>query len=349
MVVDVFFETWRALLAPRRLIPIVIVCAPLVGAEIAFTPNDLLYAALSVLMCVGFVLLAPALWRVLFPVGRVVPFAPIRLAGFGAAGALFVLALGVVVPRLFGLPVSFLTSLPSLVIVGAMFCVGGWGLGRDIDLEERLLEERARAELLEKEAERARLMALRSHLDPHFLFNTLNAIAEWCREDGEVAEQAVLQLSAMLRTILEGVRAPSWPLSLELELIDTLFSLHRIRDPGLFSLDRSVDGAVDEARVPPMVLLPLAENAVKHGPAAGHRGVVALRVLREGDRVRVEIENPGAFVGRRPGGEGLSMVEQRLSLAYNGDARFDISATDDARTRVVVEIPAAGPGEGALT
>src|SRR4030095_12586183 len=53
-------------------------------------------------------------------------------------------------------------------------------------------------------AERAELLALRSPLDPHFLFNTLNAIAEWCREDGEIAERAVMRLSAMLRTVLAG-------------------------------------------------------------------------------------------------------------------------------------------------
>ena len=54
---------------------------------------------------------------------------------------------------------------------------------------------------LERAAERAQLLALRAHLDPHFLFNTLNAIAEWCRQDGEIAERAVLQLSSMLRAM----------------------------------------------------------------------------------------------------------------------------------------------------
>ena len=62
---------------------------------------------------------------------------------------------------------------------------------------------------MQRDAESARLLALKNHLDPHFLFNTLNAIAEWCRTDGEVAERAVLQLSSMLRVILEGVQQPT--------------------------------------------------------------------------------------------------------------------------------------------
>ena len=89
-----------------------------------------------------------------------------------------------------------------MLVCLALFLVGGWGLARDIWFERRLARAEAQVVGLAREAERAQLMALRTHLDPHFLFNTLNAIAEWCRQDGETAERAVLQLSAMLRTVL---------------------------------------------------------------------------------------------------------------------------------------------------
>ena len=81
------------------------------------------------------------------------------------------------------------------------------------DLEQHLLASQARAAALEREAEHAQLLALRSHFDPHFLFNTLNAIAEWCREDGLVAERAILALSSMLHTIMTAIRATRWPLA----------------------------------------------------------------------------------------------------------------------------------------
>ena len=85
-------------------------------------------------------------------------------------------------------------------------------------LEATQAEEASRGEALTREAEHAQLLALRSHLDPHFLFNTLNAIAEWCRSDGLVAEKAILQLSSMLRTMMTGIQETGWPLAKELEL-----------------------------------------------------------------------------------------------------------------------------------
>ena len=91
-----------------------------------------------------------------------------------------------------------------------------------------------------------------------------------------VAERATLQLSAMLRDVLAGVKAPTWPLARELELAENLLALHLIRDPELFRLVRKVPERVPELQVPPMILLPLVENAVKHGPAAGHRGELVL-------------------------------------------------------------------------
>src|SRR5690606_2726574 len=99
-----------------------------------------------------------------------------------------------------------------------------------VELEADVTKERERAARLALEAERAGLLALRANLDPHFLFNTLNAIAEWCREDPAVAEAATLKLASMLRTMLEGIRAPAWPLATELALVRALFELHAIRD-----------------------------------------------------------------------------------------------------------------------
>jgi two-component system, LytTR family, sensor histidine kinase AlgZ len=224
--------------------------------------------------------------------------------------------------------------------------VGGWGLGRDIGFEERLLAEKARGVALAREAELAHLLALRSHLDPHFLFNTLNAIAEWCREDGEVAERAVLQLSEMLRTVLSGVKAPSWPLEKELELVRTLFSLHQLRDPNLFTLKDGSPRPAPSIDVPPLLLLPLAENAVKHGPASGHRGEIRLDVASVNGALELVLDNPGPYRGPRAGSHGLPTVEKRLQLAYGGAARLSIGASAGDRTAVRLSLPAAGPLPG---
>jgi two-component system sensor histidine kinase AlgZ len=328
--------TLRGLLQPRRLFAIVLVSTALVVAQGSFS-RDPIAVPLGVLMCLLFVVVAPVSWRVLFPDRIDLRHGGIRLVLYGAIGAGVVLSVGVAVPRLFGMGRTLLTEPASVTICLALFLVGGWGLARDIWLESSLERSEARGLALEREAERAQLLALRSHLDPHFLFNTLNAIAEWCREDGETAERAVIQLSDMLRAVLEGVHAPTWSLREELSLVGTLFALHRLRDPDRVSLVQRLPDPLPDVAIPPMLLLPLAENAIKHGVVAGHGGEVVLEVeagLADGNLV-VRLENDGAFVGRRVGGLGLEMVERRLALAYDGRATFRISA---AGTHTIVEV-----------
>ena len=324
--------TLLALLTPRRLIPIIVVSVPLVAAQAKFS-RDPLGMPLAILMCLTFVAIAPVSYRILFPEGLDLSHGAIRLVLYGAIGAGVVLSLGVAVPRLVGMGHTFLTDRNSLAVSIALFLVGGWGLGRDIGFEARLHH-------LAREAERAQLLALRAHLDPHFLFNTLNAIAEWCRQDGEVAEAAVLKLSQMLRAVLEGVKEPAWPLARELELVTTLFALHQLRDAELFTLQTVVASPVPDVKVPPMSLLALAENAMKHGPSAGHRGSVQLTIADEPNGVRMTLENPGPFKGPRAGSDGLPTLERRLLLHYEGRASLSVGpASDASRTRAELWVP----------
>ena len=332
-------STLRALLHPRRLIPIVLLSSSLVAAQANYS-RDPFAIPLGILMCVVFVIAAPVSWRVLFPDRFNLRHGGIRLIMYGTIAAGTVLSLGVVVPRFLRMGNTLLTAPTSVAVCLALFLVGGWGLGRHMWLENELARAEARATLLAREAEGAQLLALRSHLDPHFLFNTLNAIAEWCREDGETAERAVMRLSAMLRTVLAGVRASTWPLADELALLDTLFELHRLRDPERVRVTRHLPDPLPEVEVPPMLLLPLAENAVKHGPAAGHVGEIILTARATDERLVVSIQNPGAYRGRRPGGSGIEIVERRLALAYDDQAVLTIAAVGET-TRAEVTLPMA--------
>jgi signal transduction histidine kinase len=339
-------DTVRALLEMRRLVPILVVGVPLVVAQAHYS-HDRLAIPLAVLTCLAFVLVAPLSWRALFPEDQSEGHGVARLLAYACIGATVVGSLGVVTPELLHMGRTFLGAPPSVAVSLALFLVGGWGLGRDIGLEASLRRARARAAALAREAERSQLLALKAHLDPHFLFNTLNAIAEWCREDGETAERAVLELSSMLRTILEGVRLPAWPLARELDLVRALFSLHLVRGPKAFSLVWDVAPEVSDTLVPPLVLLPLAENAVKHGPAAGRRGEITVRAHAAGGELTVRIENPGTYAGPRPGGEGVPVVQRRLDLAYGGKAALSLSA-QGARTRAELRVPSSGPAPGVV-
>ena len=243
-------ETLRGLLAPRRALPIGLVCVPLVLAQVRFSHSGhAVWAAL--LMCGLFVALGPFAWRLLVSRGPGGSWRPLMLLLYGAFGALPAL-LGWWIPRRLGIGETFLTAGINLSVSAALFWVGGWGLARDLELEQGLVHERARAEALAREAERSQLLAIRAQLDPHFLFNTLNAIAEYCREDGVLAERAILMLSGLLRRVLQGAQAATWPLSAELELARDLLALHHLRDPGRFEPRWVLAPGCEAVPVPPL-------------------------------------------------------------------------------------------------
>jgi two-component system, LytTR family, sensor histidine kinase AlgZ len=336
-----YARTLRGLLAPRRAIPVGVVCVALVFAQGRLASQPMA-VPLGGLMCLTFLLSGPYLWRRLDAADRRLPSRALHLLAYAVAGAALTRVVSITLPRALGLGSTLLTSGTTAYISLALFWVGGWGLGRDLDYEERVHRERARAEAMEREAQRAQLLAVRSHLDPHFLFNTLNAIAEWCRQDGEVAERAILKLSSMLRTVLSSIQLPYWSLRKELELVDALLELHLVRDAEMFRVERDVEVEPSAHQVPPLILLPLIENAVKHGPAAGKRGTLRIHVSEHGGMLTVQLSNPGRFEGPREGGHGLATTVQRLALAYDGAASFAID-NEGATTRVTVQLPSDKP------
>jgi sensor histidine kinase YesM len=334
-------RTLLALLAPKRIVPILVVCVPLCYAQKTYSrdPNAIW---VGVIMCLAFVLVAPVSYRVLFPEGIEFSHGAIRLMMYAAIGVGVVLSVGLYIPHMAGIGATFLTVRSSLLIDTALFLAGGYGLGRDIGMEIKLVREQKRVLALARDAEQAQLLALRSQLDPHFLFNTLNAIAEWCRTDGETAERAVLELSALLRAVLSGIKEPSWSLERELELAKTLLSLHLRRDPKMFVLDWRIDEAAKSVEVPPMILLPLVENAVTHGPAKGNKGTIAVIAKKTASTLTLSVESPGRFGGPRAGSHGVPTVERRIVLAYDGAASLDLHGAD-GKTIATLELPTTGP------
>src|SRR5580765_6136720 len=151
-------STWTALLAPKRLVPILGVTVPLLWAQRVYSWSpDALWVGLA--LCLAFVLVAPVSYRVLFDGKLDMAQGVLRVMVFAAIGAIVVLAFGVWLPRLFGVESTFMTARGTLAIDGALFLAGGGGLGRDVGLEERV-------EDLAREAERAQLLAIKANLDP---------------------------------------------------------------------------------------------------------------------------------------------------------------------------------------
>jgi len=330
-----WLETMRALAAPRRAVSIGVVVAALLAAQAWFRAD--LYSILSASAVAGlFLAVSPAAWRVLFPESEITRFD--RLAAYGlCASAPAVLSL--VMRDLGGVGNTLLTDGVNVVVIVALSSVGGFGLARDIQLERGLEAERARADELFAQAERAELLALRAHLDPHFLFNTLGALAEWTREDPETAERGLLRLADLMRDVMWGVRDAAWSLEREVEVARAVWELHRLRDPERFAHEIVAPDPLPAIEVPPLVLLPIVENAVKHGPGAGHAGTMRLRVESGARGVEVRVENPGGYGGPREGGQGLVLARKRLAQMHGQGAGVEIAGDGD-RTTVTVTFPA---------
>lgn len=348
-------STLRALGEPRRALPIASASAALVGTEWFATHSAVATASLAAFL-VAFVLTVPAASRW----ARAGGLDPVHVTLYGLLCALLVGVTTLVLPASLHFE-SYVAHPPAAIAIFGLASIAGWVLGRDIDLAAGLSDALEHSALLTRETEDARLLALRQHLDPHFLFNTLQAIAEWCREDPAVAEQALLELSRMLRTLFEGIRVPFWPLSRELDVLLALQRLYALRDDERYALvaelmalgaahetsepasDPTGEGArtVSALPVPPLVLLPLFENALTHGGAGAP---LRLSVTAADGTLRVRLWNAGAFAGMRAGGTGIETVERRLALAYGSRASLQVMPEaweGVAGTATVVTLPLA--------
>ncbi len=189
---------------------------------------------------------------------------------------------------------------------------------------------------------RARLDALQARIRPHFLFNALNTITELVHRSPVQAEEALLDLSDLLRI---GLRSDArHTLAEELELVRGYLRIESLRLGERLQVEWLIDDRIDqELELPALLIQPLIENAVVHGIAARREGGtlnVSLQPLRFG-RIRITIENPvpsQSQQSRTGNGTALDNIRQRLALAYEEGASLSIDS-DEARFRVRLTLP----------
>lgn len=293
--------------------------------------------------------LSPLPWRVLVPLeedGRrlhkLLRWAIAGLVGFVLFAAL-VFPYAWIVDALNQTP-TYLAKRPrEFALSTLLFLVGGWGLARDMQLEQRLDRTMRRQGRLTAELEEARLYALRADLDPHFLFNALNAIASQCTTDPQGAEDNIVRLSSLLRTVLDTRRRALHSLDEELSLARDYLGLLATRFPHLrFEIHEPDASDGERVRVPPLLLQPLLENALRHGDHA--KGPLRVSVVVDGERVQLEVRSFGPFRGGREGGLGLELVRRRVELAYGADGAFTIDTEgDECVARIVAPAAPAAP------
>jgi len=302
-------------------------------------------------------LVAPLIWLAVLPWGLRRPALQILLRALAVVAisslvvtlcfVLFYLARDQVVPVRHPLlrgAFPHLSAWSSLVVSIPLFIAAGWGLSRHLQLERRLEVHDRRELLLRGALEEARLLAVQSRLDPHFLFNALNLVAELCREDPAEAERCVLRLSGLLRAVLDQAEQPLIELGRELDLCADYLELCRVRFGDRLRVEAKRDPEADRAQVPFLSVQVLCENAVRHGVERQRDGgEVRICARREGERVLVAVESPGPPGAPREGGLGLDLVRRRLNLTFPGRAGLELRpAAGGARTVAELWIPARG-------
>lgn len=275
------------------------------------------------------VILAHSVGVLLFSLLHVVVAYPLRIAVYGLAGDTYV------VDHVF---LTFLyeaqkTVIFYVVVLLLSFAVRQFRVRRASEL---------RATQLTAELSEARLRHLTAQVDPHFLFNALNAISNRMREDLDATDRMIAQLGDLLRAAYDTDQHLLVPLGGEVQWLRGYAGMmgERFRGQLVFQLD--IEPALENVQVPRLLLQPLVENAIRHGLAEG-RGNLSVQVHRSGRRLRYIIADDGVGLPAAPRqGTGLSNVARRLELMFPGDHEFNLAPRSPRGTVVTVEFPVPG-------
>ncbi len=278
----------------------------------------------------------------------------------GAHAALDSWAMGFVAPQVvlfFGLiprlTRSWYNTMPTVATTYAAVLFAGWGMTEAREREKRTL----RASQLEAQLQAARLSALRAQLQPHFLYNTLNAIAALVVDIQPArAVSAIEQLSELLHASLHDDGREAIRVDEEVQLVERYLALQRMRFGDRLHYSSAIAPEVADCLVPVLLLQPLVENAVVHGLDAGQELLhVHINAVATQAGVEITVENDGANVGSaipRAGGHGVGLAATRARLAtVHGDSAslaLEARKNGGAIVRIVIPYTTGTPAPSTL-
>ena len=219
-----------------------------------------------------------------------------------------------------------LTIIPWILLAGALLMAAL--LWRD---RRHLRERLAQAEI----------RRLRTQLDPHFLYNTLNAISELGYNDPQLADQVITQLSQLLRKSLADGEQHEIALRDEIAFLEHYLGIQKVllRDRLQYGLD--IDPAALSARLPGMVMQPLAENALTHGMGADGIARIRIRARRDGANLILDVEDDGPGLSGAGGspGIGLANIRARLRHVYGEAAVLALQPREGGGLMARISLP----------
>jgi hypothetical protein len=221
----------------------------------------------------------------------------------------------------------------------------GYEILRELRIKERIAFQLS---ALQKEQE---LAILKSQINPHFFFNTLNTISARASKDAEEARTMIAQLADMFRFVMEGSKNDLVPLQKELKFVKDYVDLESKRMGGRLAIEFQVDQSLAAFPLPPMILQPIVENAIKHGIAPLEEGgKVTVQIQKNEDGVVFRVSDTG--VGLSPtdplstaGGIGLKNIDARLRRMYGDSARLRISSLKKCGCEVTFLLPSKNEKE----
>ena len=220
----------------------------------------------------------------------------------------------------------------------------GWlnvGVWHALIYADRARQRQLQAERLEARLAESRLEALSAQLNPHFLFNALNSIAEMVHRDAAAADRMLVGLGELLRASLENRHARLVTLRDELSVLRHYLEIEKARLGERLHLDWDIAVELHDALVPPLVLQPLAENAIRHAIstriAPGHLGV---RVCMDQEWLLLQVTDDGGGTAHAGGhGIGLANIRSRLECLYGDRQRLDFVVGPDGGSAASVRVP----------
>jgi two-component system, LytTR family, sensor kinase len=239
----------------------------------------------------------------------------------------------------------------------AWYFAGGWatycavvGILQASRFYHRFLTGQLQLERVERSLVESRLNALRLHLEPHFLFNTLNAISSEVAANPVLARNMIADLGALLRRSLDCKDNAEITLAQELALLDHYLSIQRIRFGDRIVIEIDVGPDLLSAMVPSMLLQPMVENAIRHGiEGRTSGGKVVVSAFRTGDQLRLRVLDNGVGLPRgwrmeTSTGHGLRVTIERLRALYPGSEEecLTIQRREGGGTEVAIRIPLHG-------
>ncbi|GAB1343457.1 sensor histidine kinase [Gemmatimonas sp.] len=288
------------------------------------------------------------------PVGRPHPWrnAGILLLGISAAALLRHVLLSPVVVAITGVPDTAASAFARILTYFTVFLV----MVALLHAAHYYRAEHARAEreaTLARGLAEARLAALRTQLQPHFVFNVLNNVATLVHTDPMAADRMLTRFAALLRAVLdEG--AEEHALERELSLLTQYVELMQLRFGDRIAVEWAVPDATRVARVPFLLLQPLVENAYEHGLAGREAGGrVRIAAFRVGDRLQLVVEDDGAGLSgvsdsasmpaNRVAGRGIGLrnTRERLAELHGADASLVLEQPAGGGTRAIITLPFA--------